>query len=655
MRHLLEGGNVFKGPKGEPLTQRINRQDVPATIQWIEQVTGIDFSTDLGEDGVPLRWLGSTGKAPSSGDLDLAVDLNEASREQVESILKQFVQSQGLDPREYVVKKGEKGEVHLKTPIAGDANRGFVQTDFMFFENLDWGQFFYAGGTGSAYKGKNRNVLMSSIAKQLGLKVGSNGMFSRATNELVQGGLDPDYVAQVLLGSGATRANLKNVESIYAALAKDPNRDAKLADFRGYLAGEGLQEPEQTVKEGDAYFLARLRDRIVNRGYVALVEHQRPVIEAAEVGVGGRAKGIEHLEDYVFRMGAPGIQKALDIVKHATQAPQQTTTAKWDGKPALIFGRKPATGEFVLTDGSGFEAKGYDGLATSPQMMANIQRTRSGNRDDLIQIYATLFPVLEAALPPNFRGYVKGDLLFMQTPPVIAGNYVFKPNTIEYPIPVRSAMGQRISGDPEAGVPPAQIGIAMHTMYADQGEPRQPLRGVSFNPVPGLLLEKPATPKTLETESNIEKQLRQIISTQGAAMKTLFNPAELRAQQITDLFKLAVDFINTKVGAPLQSAQQLLEEFGPWLQSRVSPRKYNNIVEYLNSPSSNAQALAASFYAFELLHALKMYLKGQADLANPGGEGWVMATPAGDSKLVSRFDSNAFAAQNRAQNNPQPQ
>ena len=641
---LLEGGNVFKTKTGEPRTQRINRADVPATINWIEQVTGIEFPKD--------RWLGSTGKKPTSGDLDLAVDLNEVSKEQLAGILTQFVQSQGLDPREYVVKKGE---VHLCTPIGGDANRGFVQTDFMFFPNLDWGGFFYSGGEDSEYKGMNRNVLMSSIAKQQGLKVGANGMFSRATNELVRGGMDPDYVASVLLGRGATRDNLKNVESIYAALSNDPDREAKTADFREYLAKEGMREPDMTVRESDVYFLARLRDRIVNRGYVALVEHQRPVIEAAEVGVGGRAKGIEHLEDYVFRIGAPGIQKALDIVKHATQAPQQTTTAKWDGKPALIFGRKPATGEFVLTDGSGFEAKGYDGLATSPQMMANIQRTRSGNRDDLIQIYATLFPVLEAALPPNFRGYVKGDLLFMQTPPVIAGNYVFKPNTIEYPIPVRSAMGQRISGDPEAGVPPAQIGIAMHTMYADQGEPRQPLRDVSFNPVPGLLLEKPATPKTLETESNIEKQLRQIISTQGAAMKTLFNPAELRAQQITDLFKLAVDFINTKVGAPLQSAQQLLEEFGPWLQSRVSPRKYNNIVEYLNSPSSNAQALAASFYAFELLHDLKMYLKGQADLANPGGEGWVMATPAGDSKLVSRFDSNAFAAQNRAQNNPQPQ
>ena len=167
MRYIKEGGNVFKGPNKEPLTQRINRQDVPATVQWIEQVTGLDFSTNKDDDGIPTRWLGSTGKAPSSGDLDLAVDLNEVSKEQLAGVLSQFVQSQGLDPREWV-KKG--GEVHLKSPIAGDANRGFVQTDFMFFPNLDWGQFFYGGGTDSAYKGKNRNVLMSSIAKQSSIR-----------------------------------------------------------------------------------------------------------------------------------------------------------------------------------------------------------------------------------------------------------------------------------------------------------------------------------------------------------------------------------------------------------------------------------------------------------------------------------------------------
>jgi hypothetical protein len=233
----------------------------------------------------------------------------------------------------------------------------------------------------------------------------------------------------------------------------------------------------------------------------------------------------------------------------------------------------------------------------------------------------------------------------MQRPPVVAGNYVFEPNTIEYRIPVKSSMGQRIGN--------SDIGVAIHSMYADVGDSRQPLSGVKFNEVPGLLLERPATPNTLETDPAIEKQLRMIISTYGNSMKTLFNPAELRTAQITDLFKLAVDFINTKVGAPLQPANQLVIEFGNWLKTKVTPRKFNNIVEYLNSPSSNIEALGAAFYAFELLHALKMHLKNQADVANPGGEGWVMATPAGYGKLVSRFDPTAFAAQNRARNNPQ--
>ena len=623
--YLKEGGNVFKDKQGNPLTQRINQADVPATIKYIENVLGIDFP--------PERWLGSTGRKPTSGDLDLGVDLNEISKDQLATALQQIVTSQGLDPREWVVKKGE---VHFKTPISGDPDKGYVQTDFMFFPNLDWGTFYYGGAEGSAFKGMNRNVLMSSMAKALGFKVGANGMFSRSTEELVKGGLDPTHVARMLLGPAFTKENLKNVESIYAALSNDPNKDAKLKDFREYLAREGLKEPQLSVSEDDVGFLGRLRDRIVNKGYVALVEAEEP-------GVGGRAKGIEHLEDLVFRRGTQGIQDALEIVQHATENPK-TTTAKWDGKPAVIWGRKPATGEFVLTDGSGFEAKGYDGLATSPEMMAAIQRTRSGNRDELINLYAQLFPVLESSLPANFRGYVKGDLLYMSTPPEIAGNYVFRPNTVEYKIPARSNLGQRISN--------SDIGIAVHSMYSDVGDARQPLSGVKFNEVPGLMLERPATPRALAAEPAKVKQLKQLIRTDGAAIATLFNPAELRAHKITDLAKLCVDYINTKVGAPLNPAT-LLPEFGEWLQSKVTPSKFRNIVEYLESPTSNTPALAAAFTAFLLLHDLKMDILKQADLEHPGQEGWVMATPAGYAKAVNRFDPNAFAAQNRQRNNPQ--
>ena len=620
---LTEGGNVFKDESGAPLTQRINQQDVAATIQWIERVTGIEFPQE--------RWLGSTGRKATSGDLDLAVDTSEISKEELAQRLTAFVQKNGQDPRTWVKKAGE---VHFRTPIAGKSGTGFVQTDFMFFPDLDWGTFYYAQGADSAYKGMNRAVLMSSIAKQQGLKVGANGVFSRANDKLVT--MDPDRLAEMILGPGKTRKDLATVETIYAALAQDPERDVKLRDFRDYLSREGMQEPT-TVAESDVNFLARLRDRIVNQGMQPLVEAQ-VIIEAEEAGVGGRAKGIEHLEDLVFRRGTAGVRQALDIVTHMAQEPS-STTVKWDGKPAVIFGRKPSTGEFVLTDGSGFEARGYDGLATSPEMMAQIQSTRGGERAGITQLYRDLWPKLEAALPENFRGYVKGDLLYTQRPPLQAGNYVFQPNTVEYRIPARSSLGQQI-GDSDTGV-------AMHSMYADQGEPMQPLSRVRFDEVPGLLLISPIQSRGVELNSGMLQEIRRVVRQHGSDIDTLFNPAELRQQQITDLAKLCVDYINYRIRTG--NFDRLLPGFGEWLQTKVTPRKFSNIIEYLQSPSSNTQALAAAFTLFMLLHDLKMDLLKQLDLQVPGNEGWVMATPSGYAKAVNRFD---FTARNQQRNNP---
>lgn len=626
IRKLLEGGNVFKDSDGNPLTQRINQADVPATIDFVGQILGMEIP--------PHRWLGSTGRKPTSGDLDIAVDTAEYTKNEIAASLNAWVQRNGGDPRDFVV---IKGEVHFKTPIKGDPRNGFVQTDFMFLPNIDWGTFYYGGSEGSAYKGVNRNVLMSSIAKSQGLKVGLNGMFSRTTNQLLDGGLDPDHVAEVLLGPGHDRNSLKNVETIYRALAKDPNRDTKLADFREYLQREGLQEPDVVKENNDVNFLARLRDRIVNQGYTPLIETS--VTEAAPAGVGGRAKGIEHLEDLVFRFGLAGVDQALDIIDHVAENPS-STTVKWDGKPALVFGRKPTNGEFVLTDVSGFEARGYDGLATSPAMMAQIQQQRSGERSELIDVYRRLWPLLEAAVPVNFRGYVKGDLLYTATPQLIAGNYVFQPNTVEYRIPAKSSLGQRIGA--------SDVGIAMHTMYADQGDPSQPLRGVSFQSVPGLLLMEPLTAKTVEPDRELIKRIKTIArSADGRAIATLFNPAELRNQQITDFAKLCVDYINYRIGTG--SYDNLLQDFGTWLQSKVSPRKFANIGEYLRSPASNTGALAAAFSLFLLLHELKTNVQTQLDKQVPGNEGWVMATPFGYAKAVNRFD---FTARNRMRNNP---
>jgi len=627
MMKLLEGGNVFKDAQGQALTQRINQADVPATIAWVEKVLGVKFPED--------RWLGSTGRKATSGDLDLAVDANQSTKDQIASALTAFVQQQGLDPREWVVKKGE---VHFKTPIAGDPKKGFVQTDFMFFPNLDWGTFYYGGSDGSAYKGMNRNVLMSSLAKHLGLKVGANGMFSRANNQLVPNGMDPDYVASVLLGPGHTKDNLKNVESIYAALAKDLDKDAKLKDFREYLAREGLQEPQ--LKENDVNFLARLRDRIVNQGMYALIEHQEPERTLYEA----KNPRIPYIEDFVFQAGLNGARKALEIIKHTAEDTKTHATIKWDGSPAVIFGRDD-NGNFVLTDKAGATAVGYNGLATSPKMMDQILKQRDAaaaskgkatDRSQLSKTYQDIWPYFEAAVPKNFRGYMKGDLLYFPESPYVedAGNLVFQPNQhggIQYRIPASSPLGQEIAK--------SKVGIAVHTYMEDPNDVEQFVGNPQskLKKVPGLMLTG-ATVDNLQNLKLNRKTMSELSSyTRGEnaqALQGLLNPAELRTAQITDLPALMEKYINSLKGSDYSEATPT--HFVNWLQTAVTPRKYNNIVEYLNSPRSNTLGMSVAFAIWNKLHEVKIDLQRQLDLQQPGQEGWVFSTPAGRAKVVSR-------------------
>jgi len=637
--NIFEGGNVFKDADGRALTQRINQADVKPTLAWLEElVPGLDLLNNT---------LGSTGIKDTSGDLDIAVDANRVSKEQLQHRLEQWAISHGFKPQEWVKKSGTA--VHFKTPITGRPDRGYVQTDFMLMNNVPWSKFVLgAMPADSQFKGRERNVLMNSLAKSMGYKLNQvAGIADRATNKLITD--DPDRVAKLLLNKTATRQDLASVESILQAISTDPNREAKLADFRAHMEREGIPFMESAVinpyqEYNEVNFLARLRDRIVNQGMQIIVE--------AEVQ-GGRAKGIEHLEDYVFRNGSAGIKRAMDIVKNTAENTGATTTVKWDGKPALVFGRDP-DGTFVLTDVSGFGAKGYNGLFTSPRQAIGLLAQRdqdaaakgkpAGRVEYLGPIYEKLWPLLSAALPKTFRGYVQGDLLYTDRPPENAGNFVFTPNAITYRIPIASDVGKRIGN--------SEVGIAMHTRYAEPGAPKEPIGTVDFRRVPGLLLLEPVYAKeNVRPNRNLVQALRDLYKTSGSAIDGLFNPAELRALQITDLPKLCIDYINSRVGTDFDN---LIAGFGPWLESTQSPRKFANIVEYLQSPRSNLEGMAAAFEAWGLLHDIKMDILRQLDLQHPGQEGWVMATPAGISKAVNRL-AGGFTSANRAKNNPDQQ
>jgi hypothetical protein len=232
MSNLFEGGNIFKDDAGTVLTKRINKADVIPTIQWLETVTGLELTDHL---------LGTTGKKETSGDLDIAIDANEVNKNDFANKLAEYIKKEGGDPKEWIKKSGIS--VHFKTPIKGDPNNGFVQSDFMFGER-DWMKWSMTGGReGSELKGSHRHMIMSSIAKARGLKWSfQNGLMNRETNEVIT--KDPNEIAKKLLGQTATPKNLQDPEAIIDYIIKLPNYEELVADAREALGKEGVQLPK---------------------------------------------------------------------------------------------------------------------------------------------------------------------------------------------------------------------------------------------------------------------------------------------------------------------------------------------------------------------------------------------------------------------------
>ena len=239
---LKEGGNIFKGSQGELLTGRINQADVAPTVKWLEGITGLPL-----QDGM----LGTTGKAPTSGDLDLSVDENKISKDELVAKLSQWAQSKKQDPKQWVRKSGIS--VHFKTPIAGDEKKGFVQTDFMFGEP-EWQKFSLQGGlTGSEYKGMDRHILLASIAKALGYRWSHNyGLLNRESNQPVS--KDPDRIAQLLLGVDHTAKDLASVESIHKIIKNRSDYEKLVADAVESFGRAGKRLPEHTVEGSNVWF-----------------------------------------------------------------------------------------------------------------------------------------------------------------------------------------------------------------------------------------------------------------------------------------------------------------------------------------------------------------------------------------------------------------
>ena len=239
---LFEGGNVFKLADGQPATTRISRENVVPTVQWLEQLTGLNLVDNM---------LGSTGRKETSGDLDLGIDETKITKDVlIQQLLKRGVKAEDIK------KSGDS--VHLKTPILGDKSNGYVQTDFMFGDP-EFQKFALNTGE-SDYKGVHRALLLASIAKAQGMKWSyKNGLVDRETNEIIT--KNPQEIAEKLING--TTADLSSVESIVKKIKARPDYEELVKDARDAFERDKLTLPEDTTLPGTgAWYRQFLNKRI---------------------------------------------------------------------------------------------------------------------------------------------------------------------------------------------------------------------------------------------------------------------------------------------------------------------------------------------------------------------------------------------------------
>jgi hypothetical protein len=364
---------------------------------------------------------------------------------------------------------------------------------------------------------------------------------------------------------------------------------------------------------------------------------------------------IEHLEDLVFRENPPskGASRALQSLINMEQGGHTDVTVKWDGSPAVIFGRDE-DGAFIFTDKSGFTAKGYDGKAKSEKDVETMLKNRPGYAKNpegygvLIGNMKSAYTAFEKATPKDFRGFFKGDMLYFTQPTTDGTDYVFKPNIVEYMVAQKSELGKQI------GL--SSVGIVIHREVSADGT-EGPLKNGDIFEGNEVLVVPPVTVSDAPSiDDSSVKELKAIISKDAAAMDSLLDINTLTQMKMKKLPEVFYSYMNSKVDTGLEN---LGGDFLDWVQARnqLSEPAKKKIAEYV---SNSQQGFKALWEVVAKIQQVKDDVINQLDNqpgapvrssmsskddSVEGGEGYVLAHPEGDIKLVPR---KTFSKYNRA-------
>ena len=354
---------------------------------------------------------------------------------------------------------------------------------------------------------------------------------------------------------------------------------------------------------------------------------------------------IQHIEDLIIWNGSAGGQKAIAKL-HQVETSPKSISIKWDGSPAVIFGRNE-NGEFVLTDKSGFSAVKYDGRVTSADALGDMFNNRKvkdatpeklANKANFVQNMKTAWDKVESVIPEDFRGYLHGDLLWFTTPQSQDGRLIFKPNVTTYSVDSNSDIGKKIIN--------YDVGIVVHVVIDLEGNKSnvdmgQLSAGKTWIMPPVYVTQSPGV--DLPEVDRLESYLK----SNATAIDTLLAvPAE---QKMADFGNILYTYINNSVKAG--NLDKLGKNFSEWVDSsKLSEPKKQRVVAWVQQNSNGFEAI------FQFINGvmttknkiIKTLDSQPADIeastnGEKGGEGYVIDK---DVKLVNRA---GFTAANMRQ------
>jgi len=463
---LEEGGAAVRD------VARIIKANLEPTLDEFE----LQVISNIDNNGFAI--IGSTGKKPSNGDIDLAFDTS-LSLDEISGELEKL----GI---EHVVSKG-LGEINTRFPqydISGEQTGEYVQIDLMV-GNLEWLQFafFTVDESQTKYKAMYHTATLFGLLRSTDTEpepdalegwsmASSRGVFRRISRKYINRNGNESTKAEKLSEYFPSPTVFCEVIS---EKSSEPWAPEELMDSCEHIWDKIRQRFDEATQTTIFKAITRWCE---NQGledphlYTPLAESRSPFREAVESLIVDERNHGTHAEDMVL-YGDKGIDFALDTfdtlfeeLKGHTPEAQRNVTIKIDGGPVVIAGNSFAGIDRPFVANKAFigEKEANEGAryATNEEELVALY----GDRPGLLIKMRTLLRLVPKLGIPDGEAW-RGDMLFG---PKVDGTksvtmiekdgeklYAFHPVTIQYTVPVDSEIGRRVAQ--------AEIGVAWHTKY----------------------------------------------------------------------------------------------------------------------------------------------------------------------------------------------